>query len=314
MKSLVDLQSHSNQAGSDGTLSVEELVDYILRYSSDLNVNPGNVIWALTDHNTTGGLRGAYNLSEDRGLVFIPGCEVMVYEPTFGNIEILGYGNIDKLNHKEVQEKLFNIRNALESRVETQIKQWYKNGIEVCGKRLSLSLDEYQQLIDSPDKTNDFSVFGSIFAKKLKELTIQGLKIAELNRMFYNVFREPGGELYNPYSWGFPTPEKLISLFTQLGIVSVLAHPGEYHLTEQKRDRLVSELLEMGLDGLEVFSRKNSDNQIRKYLSIKGIIMTGGSDFHKITSEYLFGTYRSSGEIKYIPYLVGEMLYERVNS
>jgi hypothetical protein len=64
----------------------------------------------------------------------------------------------------------------------------------------------------------------------------------------------------------------------QAGGIPVLAHPGCY-----KADELIPELQAKGLQGLEVYCLKHSPGQTEHYLKMaqeKGLLVTGGSDFH----------------------------------
>jgi len=74
------------------------------------------------------------------------------------------------------------------------------------------------------------------------------------------------------------TTQKVIRKIQQAGGVAVLAHP---HLL--KNDDMVEEIIEMGIDGLEVFYYKCSPVQKERYekMALKnGLIRSGGSDFH----------------------------------
>jgi hypothetical protein len=65
----------------------------------------------------------------------------------------------------------------------------------------------------------------------------------------------------------------------------VVAHPGLY---AGDPDRLLTELLPHGLDGVEVYYPLHSPEQIEKYAGfarMNKLIATGGSDFHAFVGD-----------------------------
>jgi hypothetical protein len=74
------------------------------------------------------------------------------------------------------------------------------------------------------------------------------------------------------------SPAEIIKLIAKAGGVAVLAHP--YCLPDQN---LILTLIDLGLDGLEIYYPEHSASQIRKYLEIAkkhNLLVTGGSDCH----------------------------------
>lgn len=83
----------------------------------------------------------------------------------------------------------------------------------------------------------------------------------------------------------YPEPEEIIDAIHEAGGIAVLAHPGFYDNFE-----LFDELVEKGkLDGVEVYHPENTPEQQEKLLKIakkKGLVVTGGSDFHGAFNAY----------------------------
>src|SRR2546428_12490533 len=79
---FVDLHSHST--ASDGTLSPREV--------AQLAKQSGLSGWALTDHDTIGGIEEAGDESTRLGIDFLPGIEISAEFPHPGTLRILGYG------------------------------------------------------------------------------------------------------------------------------------------------------------------------------------------------------------------------------
>jgi predicted metal-dependent phosphoesterase TrpH len=301
---IVDLQTHTNTIGSDGELSPEELINYLTAYSQGLGIEPQNITIAITDHNTTAGIEETKKLCQEKGIRLIPGTEVMIYDPEIDfEYEILCYGTTEQLNNQGFQGMLRNTREGLEARINQQIEILHNKGIEYKGKKIQLTKQEYEQLMAQSHKYNDYKALGELLLQKIGE----NLTFRELNKIFYEIFRYKGGALYIP-SKKLVTPDELIEVSSET--TTVLSHPGEYNLEEKVRDQLIMNLIKKGMKGLEVYTRKNSDEQIRKYLELaKDLIITGGSDFHFITPEYSIGKYRKD---KFIPEEIGE-LYDRIH-
>ena len=73
-------------------------------------------------------------------------------------------------------------------------------------------------------------------------------------------------------------PQEAIDLVHEAGGIAVMAHPGTV-----RRDEIIPSLVDMGLDGIEVFHAKHTSSGIRHYKNIAakhGLTITGGSDWH----------------------------------
>jgi 3',5'-nucleoside bisphosphate phosphatase len=87
----------------------------------------------------------------------------------------------------------------------------------------------------------------------------------------------------------FPISEA-IDLIHLAGGVAVLAHPP--YITRDRADfrELLDELVELGLDGVEVYNSGTSRNESDWYLTEarrRDLVVTGGSDFHGLPGEKL---------------------------
>lgn len=97
-------------------------------------------------------------------------------------------------------------------------------------------------------------------------------------------------ELFSPESpenvlvkANYPEPAEVIEAIHDAGGIAVLAHPGKYNNFE-----LLDELIESGLDGVEVWNPANSEQQ-QKELAAKAkkaeLLMVGGSEFKGMYTE-----------------------------
>ncbi len=76
----------------------------------------------------------------------------------------------------------------------------------------------------------------------------------------------------------YPTVQEAIDEIHGAGGIAVLAHPGKFDNFEE-----IDKYIEMGLDGIEVWSPFNTDEQTEQLIALckkKKLLMTGGSDFH----------------------------------
>ncbi len=80
---------------------------------------------------------------------------------------------------------------------------------------------------------------------------------------------------------------QVVEILKSCGAVVVLAHPMRIkHLTKNMRCVLIDSLVEAGLDGIEVFHPSANLGDVAHLLSLatkKGLLVTGGSDFHNDT-------------------------------
>lgn len=100
-----------------------------------------------------------------------------------------------------------------------------------------------------------------------------------------SIFGELFHELFSPesennilYKAEYPEPQAVIEAIHEADGIAVLAHPGQYDSFE-----LLDELIELGLDGVEVWHPSNTPEQVEyleKKAKQKKLLMTGGSDFH----------------------------------
>lgn len=247
---IVDLHVHSNR--SDGTLTPTELVDYAC--------SKGLSAFALTDHDTTDGLKEAMEYAGDKGIEVIPGIEFSTeYESK--DIHILGL-YID-YNQKEFRE---HIQEFVDSRI-LRNKKMCQNLTE-AGINIS-----YEALTEEfPDSTITRAHYARFlldhgYVKSLPEAFERYVG----DHCPYYVPRQK------------VTPTQAVELILKANGVPILAHPILYHMSERRLDKLVSELKEAGLMGIEaVYSTytASEERQIRALAQKYNLLISGGSDFH----------------------------------
>jgi hypothetical protein len=76
----------------------------------------------------------------------------------------------------------------------------------------------------------------------------------------------------------FPEPTEIIDAIHEAGGIAVLAHPDMFDSYD-----LIDELIEHGLDGIEVWHPscdEECQSRLKAIAEEHGLLMTGGSDFH----------------------------------
>jgi hypothetical protein len=102
---------------------------------------------------------------------------------------------------------------------------------------------------------------------------------------------------------------KAVELIHQAGGIAVVAHPGRY----KTPITIVEETAAYGIDGVEVFYPEHTPglrSQLKELAARLGLIITGGSDFHR---EENGGYCRLGVEAEFIPPDTVEIMTERAN-
>ncbi len=239
----VDLHTHSNF--SDGTSTPEEVVLAALK--------TGITVYALTDHDTTDGVRRAEAVCKEHRILFTPGVEISTRE--HDHLHFTGY-NLD-LNNAEFQAFLEQNRTNRRERIRKIIRQLQQAGVDIT---------EEDVFSRAPNTVSRAHVADALKAKKIVPTRQEGFRR-------YLVPGQPG---YVP-SAGV-TAIEAIQHIKRAGGIAVIAHPG---IVAEHWD--FPAWTEAGLDGVEVFYPAHTFTMRQDLLAITrkyGLIATGGSDYH----------------------------------
>lgn len=248
----VDLHIHSTC--SDGFFSPQEIVQ--------MSARAGLVAIALADHDNIDGIDPAMAAAKPLGLEVIPAVELSSQWRNFTDLHLLGYG----FDHRQ---------SALAAELEQfQSFRARRNEKIIDGVNLKLA-GEGRSPVDPAE------------VRRLAGGSIGRPHIAQvLKKKGYVTGNDEAFVRYlvpcNVPKYFFPA-DKAIDLIHACGGVAVLAHPPyvtrEYHQLET----LVAELVDLGLDGVEVYNNgsglEDTDRLIRLARN-HDLIITGGSDFH----------------------------------
>ncbi len=247
---LIDLHVHST--ASDGTFSPAEVTKMALKC--------GLTAYALTDHDTIGGVLEAVNAAKGTSLAVIPGAELScIYDGK--EIHILGlYLNPEC---QELLSALDRIREIRAHRNKELLSRFQSDGFPII----------YEDLIHGNENT---VITRAHFARALFEKgCVKSVAQA------FDKYLGDGKKYYIPKQ--LLKPEEAIHLIRTANGFPALAHPLQYKLGFKNTEKLLGHLKEAGLMGVEVYysSHSQSDSlKLREIASRLELVPTGGSDFH----------------------------------
>jgi len=251
---MIDLHLHSSC--SDGVLTPDELV------AAAAQANLTTI--ALCDHDTIAGVEAAQKYGQHYGIEVIPGVELSVCFKEFTDVHLLGYW-ID-LHAPELNDRLaeFAFRRSNRNReIVSAVNQLLENE-----EKEPLTIAEVECLADG--------VMGRphIARALLQRGYVKGMEDA------FSRYLIPC-DVPKAY-WPM---EDALKTIRNIGGVAVLAHPTSITHDQALLTDLVTDLKNMGLDGLEVFNTLANEHEIMFLQGLAnrlGLLYTAGSDFHGI--------------------------------
>jgi len=257
MRRFVDLHTHST--ASDGSLSPEKLVALAARKRL--------AAMALTDHDTIDGLAAARAAARRYPrLRFVTGIEVSAQPPS-GTLHILGLG-IDEKSRPLLE--LAEFLRAARARRNPEI-------IARC-RRLGLNIHMDDVLAAAAACGSPQEVISRLhIAKALrKNRCVRSMQEA------FDLYLARGGAAYVERER--MSPGDTIAAIRAAGGLAVLAHPVQLNYGDLAQlERIVRELIDYGLEGIEAYHSSQGGRRVRQYLELAerfGLAVTGGSDFH----------------------------------
>ncbi|PTT90053.1 phosphatase, partial [Pelomonas sp. HMWF004] len=246
-----DLHCHS--VISDGTLTPESLAARAKL--------AGVGLWALTDHDETGGQQRAIEAAAAIGLPYLTGTEISV---TFAGrvVHIVGLG----FDHTapELIEGLRTTRGGREARARDMaaglaavgIAGAYEGALKYVGNPGLISRTHFARFLVDAGHCSDVS---EVFRRYLTE-------------------GKPG---FVAHRWA--ALRDAVGWITRAGGVAVIAHPGRYDFTPTEEYALITEFMGHGGRGIEVVTGSHTPAEFVKYTDTAlefGLLASRGSDFH----------------------------------
>jgi hypothetical protein len=268
---MIDLHTHSYF--SDGTLSPTELVEQAESLSMKAI--------AITDHDTTSGLKEGAAAAKDKNVKFIPGIELSV-EHKPGELHILGLG-LRNWENAPILQKINKNRKARNTKI-----------IELMNAQgLNINYEDLKLLTK-----------GTIGRPHFASWMVSKGHVKNMNEAFANYLTR-GKPFYLPRE--IISLEAAIDFIHSCGAYAIVAHPLNIPVNFNALLEKVDNWLALGIDGIEAVhsgTKRNMTKRLLKYGKEKGCIITGGSDFHGNNKPYIkLGKTIKSGAIsdEYLP-------------
>ena len=247
---MIDLHAHTS--ASDGTLSPQELVH--------LAKSEGIEAIAITDHDTIEGVPEALEAGEKNGIEVIPGVEISIdHQP--GSMHLLGL--FVDIESKKLNEHLIDLQASRSSRNPQIIEKLNEVG-------LSITMEQVREI----------SGGGQVGRPHIASALLKNGHVRSIQEAF-DKYLKKGALAY--YERRRLTREKAVDMIHGAGGLVILAHPGTLGVNGRSFNNLMSELKEVGIDGIEVFYNNHSqvdEDRLMKIVDEYGFIISGGTDFH----------------------------------
>jgi 3',5'-nucleoside bisphosphate phosphatase len=239
---------HTHSTHSDGKLTPPQL--------AALAVRNGVRVMALSDHDSTAGLSEMATALKPQGVRLIPGVELSTDIPG-SEVHVLGY--FMDVNDATFQAQLAQFREGRIGRGMAMIEKLRALGLDVSWQRVQEIAGDAsvgrphvaQHLLERGHVTSIPDAFDRYIGRN-------GPAYAEREKL---------------------VPAQAVALIRAAGGIAVVAHP---HYTTD-HERILGELKDQGLTGMEVYYRDLSPDRVEGLLATSrrlGLLATGGSDFH----------------------------------
>lgn len=252
----VDLHTHS--CCSDGLFSVSQLVKKAKR--------DGVLVLSLTDHDTIRGLPQFIKECHGQGIAPLPGIELSAQSRH--TLHILGY-RISSTS-QELEEALEHVRKKRDVRNFLVCEKLQKLGFEI-------TMDEIKR-----------EACGAVIARPhFARVLVKKCGVLDVATAF-RIYLGDGRPAYVPRE--SLSAIECINVIREAGGVAVLAHPQHMRLQRDVLLKLVANLKDNGLWGVECVSPHHTKSDVKYYLDLAArleLFPTAGSDFHGAASSSL---------------------------
>ena len=273
---IIDLHVHSTE--SDGTLTPEELVAEAKK--------AGLAAFALTDHDTCQGVGKAMPCAVSAGIELIPGIELST---DYHGKEVHIVGLYIDIENEQLLKKTAEYRKCRSERNALMVEALQKEG-------LSITMEEL--VAENPDCV--------ITRANIARFLYEHGQIKSVREAFDRYI----GDHCKCYVGRLKVSSSdAVRLIKAAGGIAILAHPLLYGLSSTHLQKLIEELKEARLDGLEaIYSTYTTgeEQQMKRLAKENGLLISGGSDFHG-TNKPDISLGKGRGHL-YIPYSVLEEL------
>jgi len=254
-----DLHTHTYH--SDGTRSPREVIDVARAH--------GIEIVSISDHDNLAAYFEIKSYADAQGVTLIPGVELScIYDGV--DVHVLAYA-FDVLDER-IAERLRKFRDTRQRRGYLMVDRLRSLGYNIDAKRV-----------------DDLAAGGSMGRPHVARALVEAGYVASVDEAF--------DKLLGAGKPGYVEKERFrideaVALIRSTGGVTSIAHPTLY----PNGERIVPQLLDAGVDGVEVFHPEVDDAAREAYASVarfRGKMLTGGSDDHgTVKTRQTLGTVR----------------------
>lgn len=249
-----DLHCHTKL--SDGSVGIEDLI--VIAQKSGIDTI------AITDHDCIAGTVRGQVVGKRYGVNVIPGVEISGFDEDAGKkVHIISYlaDSPDRLEGICRKTSVARKRAAQIMMLKVAARFPITNDFIINHASGSTNLYKQHIMHSLMDAGYTDKIFGELYETLFSE--------------------DSANNVLSPTK--YPTVREVIDEIHGAGGIAVLAHPGKFDNFDE-----LDQYAEMGLDGIEVWSPANTDEQteqLQSYCKKNKLLMTGGSNFHGIYGE-----------------------------
>ena len=259
---MIDLHTHSNF--SDGTDSPAQLINKALA--------AGITTIALTDHDSVAGIAQAQSALRP-GISLVAGAEISCQTDDGISVHMLGL--LFDLEDKDLISTMEKTRENRHGRMQRIIERLNEAGIE----------------ISIQDVLAELAQGATLGRPHLADALIKKGVVSSRDEAFSQMLHNKSKFYVAHYS---PKPVEAIKLIKAAGGVAIIAHPMASHRGRTISVETFGDLIEAGLDAIEVDHRDHSPDEKNALIQLardNNLVMTGASDYHGNGKLNLLGEY-----------------------
>lgn len=268
MSMAFDLHTHSTC--SDGTQPPAEVVR--------LAAEAGLEGLALTDHDTTAGWDEAISVAQRHSISLVVGMELSCVTDEGISVHVLSY--LHDPQHAGLSAEIARAREARIIRAQEMTA------------RIARDYPDLSWELVLKHTHDDATVGRPHLADALVDIGV----VPDRSAAFTSLLSSDSSYYVPHYA---PDPALGVELIKEAGGVAVFAHPMAAKRGRTVSDRTFTEMIEAGLDGVEVDHRDNSAkgrDKLRQLARKYGLLTTGSSDFHGNGKPNRLGEYTTAVE------------------
>jgi predicted metal-dependent phosphoesterase TrpH len=243
---------HCHTTCSDGTLTPEELV----RHAKEIGLSG----LAITDHDTVEAYQTAPQVAKEVGILLGTGVE---FSTLFNEMSVHVLGYDFQLTHPEL----------------LSLCHWHRLRREKRNRVILEKLSQFKMPIEEKELNKKGALIGR---PHIAQLMVEKGYVTSIAQAFQLYIGDDKPCFYRGESI---STEETIGVIHRAGGKAFLAHP--HLLTHTSK---IKELIKLPFDGIECYYGKFSKDQEKRWIKLaqeKGLLISGGSDFHGAVKSYI---------------------------